>query len=88
LAIGESVLKIVFLEAHPAPTRPVGGGPIAGAGGFRYVSFPVENLHEIVSEAGKRGYKVAVPVKAYSPTDFAAFLEDSDGNWIELFHSV
>jgi catechol 2,3-dioxygenase-like lactoylglutathione lyase family enzyme len=88
LAIGESVLKIIFLEAQPAPTRPVGGGPTGGAGGFRYVSFPIENLEEIVSEAGKRGYKVAVPVNRHSPTVAYAFLEDPDGNWIELFHSV
>ena len=88
LAIGESVLKLFFLEAHPSPTRPVGGGPAGGTGGFRYVSFPVENLNEIVSEAGSRGYKVAVPVKEHSPTVSYAFLEDPDGNWIELFHSI
>jgi predicted enzyme related to lactoylglutathione lyase len=87
LAVGASILKINSSKENPKPP-PVGpGGPLGGAGGFRYISFCVKNLEDVVSQAEQLGYKVVNPFTRFSPTVAFAVIEDPDGNSVELFQS-
>jgi lactoylglutathione lyase len=51
--------------------------------GLDHLAFKVENLDEALQEANKAGHKTILQMKA----DGArwAYIEDPDGNWIELF---
>jgi hypothetical protein len=44
----------------------------------------VADLADVVGQAERLGYRIAVPLKRPSPTIAMAMIEDPDGNWIEL----
>ena len=55
---------------------------IAGEG-LDHLAFKVENLDKALEEAKKAGYRTKLRLK--TETGQWAYIEDPDGNWIELF---
>lgn len=84
LSWGDAILKIVT-NAEPSPTASPPGGPHAGVHGYRYISFSVTNLREVVAEARAAGHRIPVDVTVFSPELGFAYVADPDGNWIELY---
>lgn len=83
-SIGKNVLKLVTYDPPP-PHPAVPGGGRAQAG-IRYISLVVTSLTGAAKQITDAGRQLAEPV-----TEFAAvpgmgwcFVEDPDGNWVEL----
>lgn len=81
LACGDTVIKLVVLEATPA-TAPSGG--IAGATGYRYWTISVSNLSEVVQKCAAAGHKIVGKEKEIRPGVTIAIVADPDGNWVEF----
>jgi glyoxylase I family protein len=79
---GGSVVKL--LEQDP-PAAPPGPTPTAG---FSYLSLFVGNLDELVAEVAAAGGSVAIPVTEFRPGARFAFVQDPEGNRIELLDVV
>jgi len=75
---GGSVVKL--LEQDP-PAEPAGATPSAG---LSYVSLFVSNLEELVEEVSAAGCTISIPVTEFQPGARFAFVEDPEGNRIEL----
>ena len=75
---GGSVVKL--LEQEP-PAEPAGATPTAG---LRYLSLFVSNLEELVDEVSAAGCTISIPVTEFQPGARFAFVEDPEGNRIEL----
>ena len=73
----------LLLKDPPAPGV---GGPALAVGGLRYVTIFVDNLDEIVESCRAAGYTIAMEPQI-SPIfpNRIAFVEDPDGNALELF---
>lgn len=80
-AAGGSVVKL--LEHVPTPAESNPAGEIA-ATGLRYLSLFVANLDELVAECKAYGCVIAIPVTEFRPGAKFAFVEDPEGNRIEL----
>ncbi|MEM4703451.1 MAG: VOC family protein [Candidatus Bathyarchaeia archaeon] len=75
---GGSVLELNYYEKNsPYNTKYVAGE------GLDHLAFKVENLEEALKEASKAGHPPVL--KMESPEGKWAYIEDPDGNWIELF---
>lgn len=81
LACGDSVIKIVIVDALPAQAAP---GGVRGANGYRYWTMTVSNLAEILKQCADGGYKVAVKETEIRPGVKIGMVEDPDGNWVEF----
>jgi glyoxylase I family protein len=75
---GGSVVKL--LEQDP-PAAEAGQTPTAG---YSYLSLFVANLDELVAEVAAAGGTVAIPVTEFRPGARFAFVQDPEGNRIEL----
>jgi predicted enzyme related to lactoylglutathione lyase len=75
---GGSVVKL--LEQDP-PAAAAGGTPTAG---LSYLSLFVSNLDELVEEIAAAGCTIAIPVTEFQPGARFAFVQDPEGNRIEL----
>lgn len=82
LRVGESFFKL-FAPERP-PTARVPGGGLSGALGFRYVTFWLENLDETVEACRRFGAKIATEPRPLRPGVRVAFVEDPEGNLLEL----
>ena len=82
LACGETVLKLLRLDDPPSAANPSGGIPTAA--GIRYFTIIVDNLGDTVDAIAAAGTPVVLPVTEVRPGVTVAFLEDPDGNWVEL----
>ncbi|MGB3734882.1 MAG: VOC family protein [Ilumatobacter sp.] len=78
---GDTLLKLIEFTDTP-PATP--GGGMSGGLGFRYLTFIVSNLDEIVSACGAADVPTAVPVSEIRPGVRIAIVEDPDGNWVEF----
>jgi catechol 2,3-dioxygenase-like lactoylglutathione lyase family enzyme len=78
---GTSVVKLLRFADEPAASNPPGE---VSATGYRYLSLFVSNLEELVSECAAFGATVAIPVTEFQPGSRFAFVEDPEGNRIEL----
>jgi len=83
--VGDSIIKVIQLV--PAPDAEAAPGGIRAATGYRYWTIHVPNLEETVSNVEAAGGKVVVPVREIRPGVTIAFLEDPDGNWVELLEN-
>jgi catechol 2,3-dioxygenase-like lactoylglutathione lyase family enzyme len=83
--VGNGVFKIITLEGNPTLTPTAGGGLAGGVAGIRIISLGADNLVDVVNSAERAGYKVAVPITFATALFSYAFLEDPDGNWVEVF---
>ncbi len=79
---GDSILKLVGYDETPQDSNPAGGG--TGATGYRYCSLIISNLQELMEEAKTAGHNIAVDITPFGDGIGFAFLEDPDGNWVEL----
>jgi lactoylglutathione lyase len=57
--------------------------PYAAGEGLDHLAFKVENLDKALEETRKAEYRVILEMKANGGR--WAYIEDPDGNWIELF---
>jgi catechol 2,3-dioxygenase-like lactoylglutathione lyase family enzyme len=80
-AAGTSVVKLLEHDPAPEAANPRGDAPAVG---FRYMSLFVENLDEVVADCAAFGSAVPIPVTAFGDAVRFAFVEDPDGNRIEL----
>lgn len=80
---GDNIIKLVIMDTAPESTSPLGGP--SQATGYRYFSIGVNNIQQVVSDCEAAGYPVATPVTPVFEGFGFTFLEDPDGNWIELF---
>jgi lactoylglutathione lyase len=78
---GKSVVKLLAQDPAPDAANPPGDVP---ATGFRYLSLYVSNLEEVVSDVQAAGCPIAIPITEFQPGARFAFVEDPEGNRIEL----
>jgi catechol 2,3-dioxygenase-like lactoylglutathione lyase family enzyme len=78
---GSSVVKLLEHDPAPVLANPRTDDAVVG---FRYMSFFVSNLEEVVAECEAFGSRVPIPVTAFGDAVKFAFVEDPDGNRIEL----
>jgi lactoylglutathione lyase len=78
---GTSVVKLLRFHEEPTATNPPGE---VNAAGYRYMSLFVSNIEELVAEVAQFGAQVAIPVTEFQPGSRFAFVEDPEGNRIEL----
>ena len=83
--VGDSIIKVIALD--PAPSAEAEPGGIRAASGYRYWTIHVPNLEEIVGKVEAGGGKVVVPIREIREGVSIAFLEDPDGNWVELLQN-
>jgi lactoylglutathione lyase len=76
---GGSVVKLLELDPTPEAANPTGD-----ATGFRYLSLYVANLDELVAEMVEGGGTIVIPVTEFQPGARFAFVEDPEGNRLEL----
>jgi predicted enzyme related to lactoylglutathione lyase len=78
---GKSVVKLLAQDPAPDAANPPGD---VSATGFRYLSLYVSNLEEVVSDVQAAGCPIAIPITEFQPGARFAFVEDPEGNRIEL----
>lgn len=83
--VGDSIVKIIHLD--PTPTLKAEPGGIRVASGYRYWTIHVPSLEKIVDQVTAAGYKLVVPIRNIREGVSIAFIEDPDGNWVELLEN-
>jgi lactoylglutathione lyase len=78
---GTSVVKLLQFKEAPTAANPPGE---VTATGYRYMSLFVSNLDDLVAGVAQFGGTVALPVTEFQPGSRFAFVEDPEGNRIEL----
>jgi lactoylglutathione lyase len=78
---GTSVVKLLRFHEEPTAANPPGE---VNATGYRYMSLFVSNLEDLVADVERFGGQVAIPVTEFQPGSRFAFVEDPEGNRIEL----
>jgi predicted enzyme related to lactoylglutathione lyase len=78
---GTSVVKLLRFHEEPTAANPPGE---VNATGYRYMSFFVSNIEDLVAEVAQFGGRVAIGVTEFQPGSRFAFVEDPEGNRIEL----
>jgi lactoylglutathione lyase len=78
---GTSVVKLLRFHEEPTAANPPGE---VTATGYRYMSLFVSNIDDLVAECAQFGAQVAIPVTEFQPGARFAFVEDPEGNRIEL----
>ena len=67
---------------HYEPDSPYYTKYVAGEG-LDHLAFKVDDLSKALEEANRNGHKIILQMKADG--NQWAYIEDPDGNWIELF---
>jgi catechol 2,3-dioxygenase-like lactoylglutathione lyase family enzyme len=80
-AIGSAVVKLIGYDDPIEAVSPPGA---LRAVGYRYLTVQVANVVELVAECTRGGYAVPMPVTEAAPGIQFAFVEDPDGNRVEL----
>jgi lactoylglutathione lyase len=75
---GGFILELNFYEKDSPYNTPYSAGE-----GLDHLAFKVDNLDKALEEARKGGHRVILEIK--SNESRWAYIEDPDGNWIELF---
>jgi lactoylglutathione lyase len=75
---GGFALELNYYE----PDSPYNTKYVAGEG-LDHLAFKVDDLDKALEEAGRNGHKAVLQMKADG--NRWAYIEDPDGNWIELF---
>ena len=78
---GKSVVKLLAQDPVPVASNPPGD---VAASGFRYLSLFVANIEEVVADVEAAGCPIAIPITEFQPGARFAFVEDPEGNRIEL----
>ena len=85
LKAGTGSIKLWEVAEPPAPVAK--GWPLEGAPGYRYITFSISNLDEVVAGAADAGVTVNVPATEIMPGVKIAILADPDGNAVELLQA-
>jgi lactoylglutathione lyase len=80
-AIGSAVVKLIGYDDPIEALSPPGA---LRAVGYRYLTVPVANIDELVAHCAQAGCTVPLPVTEAAPGVRFAFVEDPDGNRVEL----
>jgi lactoylglutathione lyase len=72
------ILELNYYEKDSPYNTPYSAGE-----GLDHLAFKVENLDKALEETRQAGYRVILEMKANGSR--WAYIEDPDGNWIELF---
>ena len=83
--VGDCIIKLIALD--PAPSAEAEPGGIRAASGYGYWTIHVPSLEEIIGKVEADGGKVVVPIREIREGVSIAFLEDPDGNWVELLQN-
>ena len=75
---GGFILELNYYEKDSPYNTPYSAGE-----GLDHLAFKVDNLDKALEEARKAGHRVILEMKANGGR--WAYIEDPDGNWIELF---
>jgi catechol 2,3-dioxygenase-like lactoylglutathione lyase family enzyme len=86
LGLGTSSLKIWQVNPVPAPRAP--GGGYREAQGIRYITLVLRNIEQVVSQCSASGVTVTAPLSQPRPDLKLAFIQDPDGNNIELLQRM
>lgn len=86
VACGQSVLKFVRFDTTPVASNPPGGA--SGATGLRYLTIWVTNLDALIDECAAANVTILVKPTLARPGVRMSFVEDPDGNWVELVEST
>jgi lactoylglutathione lyase len=78
---GKSVVKLLAQDPTPEAANPAGD---IAASGLRYLSLFVANIEEVIADVVAAGCTVAIPLTEFQPGARFAFVEDPEGNRIEL----
>jgi lactoylglutathione lyase len=78
-----AVINKKLLEMDPAPVGANPPGDVVSTG-LRYLSLYVSNIDDVVSECKAYGCTIAIDVMEFQPGAKFAFVEDPEGNRIEL----
>jgi lactoylglutathione lyase len=76
---GGSVIKLLEMDPMPEAENPRGD-----ATGMRFLSLYVGNIDELVPEMIAGGGTVVIPVTEFQPGARFAFVEDPEGNRLEI----
>jgi catechol 2,3-dioxygenase-like lactoylglutathione lyase family enzyme len=80
-AVGAAVVKLIGYNDPIEAYSPAGA---LRAVGYRYLTIQVANIDELVGECASAGFAVPLPVTEAAPGIHFAFVEDPDGNRVEL----
>ena len=80
MAFGDSFIKLV----DPKTVPPAGTLGLEHALGFRYLTFPITNIDEVVDACKKAGVKFDVEKNEFMPGVTIAMVRDPDGNVVEF----
>ena len=75
---GGFILELNYYEKDSPYNTPYSAGE-----GLDHLAFKVDNLDKALEEARKAGHRAILAMKANESR--WAYIEDPDGNWIELF---
>jgi len=82
LICGDCIIKLVTPN-DPPPAKAQPGG-VRGSTGYRYWTIFVTDLTQALDSIRDAGYAVVVPETEIAPGVKMGFVEDPDGNWLEL----
>lgn len=77
--LGSTTLELAGREQATAQTKP--------SGGFVHIALHVEDVDEAVAELSAKGIPIAVEPRNFQDIRLA-FIQDPDGNMVELVHSL
>jgi glyoxylase I family protein len=79
ISLGSTTLELAGREAATADNKPTGG--------FHHIALHVENVDEEVAALTAKGVPIHVQPKDFQDIRLA-FIQDPDGNLVELVHSL
>jgi catechol 2,3-dioxygenase-like lactoylglutathione lyase family enzyme len=82
--VGDSSLKLIGLDDPPAQSNPPGDN--IAATGLRYLTIQVLDLEEALAGVDESPGRLQSPIHRYGD-NIVAFVEDPDGNSIELYEA-
>jgi catechol 2,3-dioxygenase-like lactoylglutathione lyase family enzyme len=80
---GEGSVKLVHFEAGCHGANPP-DGMLGGISGMRYLTLDVGDVASTLARCEAAGHRIPVPLMEFRPGMPVAFVEDPEGNWIEL----
>ena len=82
LRCGDTLIKLVALDAAPKTPAPPGGIP--GALGYRYFTIHAENIAHVMDTLAEAGVPVVIPTSEIRPGVTIGMVNDPDGNIVEF----
>ncbi len=81
---GDHLLELVEYHNPPASDRPTEERAVLGAG---HVAFTVDDINETYRDLTSKGAVALNPPAWVAPDRAACYMQDPDGNWIELIQT-